>query len=77
MYREFEENARKASEENGGTGVSAEDSSDTDGEKFTRLNIVAAKISFLGKASGSPPQLERTSKPKMEPIMESNPFDEV
>mgnify|MGYP001624694960 CR=1 FL=1 len=37
MYREFEENARKASEENGGTGVSAEDSSDTDGEKFTRL----------------------------------------
>ena len=48
-----------------------------EGEKFTRLNIFAAKISFLGKAAGGPPQLERTSKPKMEPIMESNPFDEV
>lgn len=50
---------------------------DENGEKIVTLNIVAAKIEFLGKATGGPPQLERLPKPKLEPLMEKCPFDEV
>lgn len=50
---------------------------DEDGATVVRLNIVASNVSFLGKAEGIPPQLERLPKPNMEPIMEKSPFDEV
>lgn len=47
---------------------------DEDGQANHVLNIVMDDFEYLGKAPDAPPQLQRITKPKLEPTMDKDPF---